>query len=234
MKKLSFLLKYDPNIIFQDRIALAVHFLINKPSELMEYLNEMIEICIKENNLQGILLTGLSNSCIDLFQAFINKTDDIQTTVLSLIHSPFSDVMESNKVKNWIESYRDLLNKWKLWSKRAEFDILKMKLFKLNQATSETSVSLTPKHVKSQKQSQESLVVNILCNNCGRNVYERTMSTRVHTTSISSSNNTSFFLNPSTSKPSTLITSNGTNKFQNEVIIGCSHCRRLSNLILKI
>jgi WD repeat-containing protein mio len=220
--------------MFQDRVALAVHFLVNKPSELMEYLNDMIEICTKEVNLQGILLTGLSNRSIDLFQAYTNKTGDIQTAVLSLIHSTFNDVLESNKVKYWIESYRELLNKWKLWSKRAEFDIFKMKLIKLNQATSETSVSLTPKHAKSQKHSQESLVVNILCNNCGKNVYEKTMSTRVHTTSISSSNNTSIFLNPNSAKPSSILTSNGSAKFQNEVIIGCSHCRKLISFIFNI
>jgi len=74
--------------------------------------------CIKHADLHGILLTGLSAKSIDLFQSFIDKTNDIQTASLAIIHSPYVEVIQSKQVQYWIQSYRDLLNRFKFWEKR--------------------------------------------------------------------------------------------------------------------
>ena len=86
---------------------------------MLEYFDLLIENeCIKNADLHGILLTGLSSKCVDMFQSFIDKTDDIQTVCLAIIHSPYNETVQSKQVQYWINSYRDLLNKFKFWEKR--------------------------------------------------------------------------------------------------------------------
>jgi hypothetical protein len=65
----------------------------------------MLKKCIETANIKGILLTGLSSSCIELFDAFNQKTNDIQTIALIIIHSTFQDVLSNSIVKGWIEWY---------------------------------------------------------------------------------------------------------------------------------
>jgi hypothetical protein len=90
-------------LLFQDRVALSVHFLLKKEIELKNYFDEMIEECIQNSNTFGVLLTGLSNKCINLFQVYIDKTSDIQTIALAIIHTTFQDVSQNKQVKYWID-----------------------------------------------------------------------------------------------------------------------------------
>ncbi len=63
----------------------------------------MIEDCTKNGNLQGVLLTGLSKTSIKLFQVYIDKTSDLQSIALIIMHSTFQEVLEDNQVKSWID-----------------------------------------------------------------------------------------------------------------------------------
>lgn len=123
----------DRTIMLQDRIALSVYFMYNqyKQRDLLKFFDYLIEEeCFKNADLHGVLLTGLNVKSIDLFQAFIEKFGDIQTVSLAIIHTPYTDVLQSKQVQYWISCYRELLNKFKLWEMRAEFDLFKMKLIK--------------------------------------------------------------------------------------------------------
>ena len=116
-----FLFQRDRSITFQDRIALSVFFMYNqnKQKDLLKFFDYIIEEeCFINADLHGILLTGLNKSSIDLFQAFIEKSSDIQTVALAIIHTPYVDVLQSKQVQYWISCYRDLLNKFKLWEMR--------------------------------------------------------------------------------------------------------------------
>ena len=86
--------------------------------KFFDYL--IVDECFNNADLHGILLTGLNKSSIDLFQAFIEKFSDIQTVSLAIIHTPYIDVLQSKQVQYWINCYRDLLNKFKLWDMRFE------------------------------------------------------------------------------------------------------------------
>ena len=79
--------------------------------------------CIPKADLHGVLLTGLSPACIELFQNFIEQTNDIQTASLAIIYTPFADVIQSKQVQYWIDSYRELLNSFKFWEKRFESEV---------------------------------------------------------------------------------------------------------------
>ena len=63
----------------------------------------MIDECIATGNTQGVLLTGLSKKSINLFQAYIDKTNDLQTVALVIIHSTFPDVVQNVQIKYWID-----------------------------------------------------------------------------------------------------------------------------------
>ena len=76
-----------------------------------------------EGNLFGILLTGLTTDCVDLFQSYINRTSDVQTPAVAVIHSTCQTTLGNKLVNGWIESYRNLLDTWMLWEQRAQFDI---------------------------------------------------------------------------------------------------------------
>ncbi|MEQ2201114.1 hypothetical protein XENOCAPTIV_007749, partial [Xenoophorus captivus] len=47
---------------------------------------------------------------------------------LSDVQGSPSDVLKDPRVQCWIENYRNLLDAWRFWHKRAEFDILRGKL----------------------------------------------------------------------------------------------------------
>jgi hypothetical protein len=73
---------------------------------------------IKQGNLYGILLTGLGPECIELFQSYLHRTGDVQTPAVAVIHSTVAKIQNSKLVNGWIESYRELLDSWMLWTQR--------------------------------------------------------------------------------------------------------------------
>ena len=79
------------------------------------------EECITNGDLHGVLLTGLGPKCIEVFQSFIDRTGDVQTISCAIIHSPYSDVLQSKQVDYWINCYKQLLNRLKFWEKRFYF-----------------------------------------------------------------------------------------------------------------
>lgn len=95
-------------------------------SLLKNYFNKLEAECIENSDLKGILLTGLSPKCLDLFQSFIDNTSDLQSVCLAVIHSPYLEVVDSSLVKYWINCYKEQLNRFKMWEKRyLLFDTLK-------------------------------------------------------------------------------------------------------------
>jgi hypothetical protein len=106
-------------------------------------------------NLYGILLTGLSLECIDLFQSYIHRTSDVQTPAVSIIHSTFN-TSNSKYINGWIESYRDLLDCWMLWEERALYDINRYKTIE-SKPVETKPLDLRPK-------------IFVRCNYCGENI----------------------------------------------------------------
>jgi hypothetical protein len=104
-RPLEFILffKDDDEILFEDRISLGVHFLSSRPNELKDFFSRMLKKCIDTVNIKGIMLTGLSTNCIQLFSAFNEKTNDVQTIALAIIHSTFYEVLNDPIVRSLIE-----------------------------------------------------------------------------------------------------------------------------------
>lgn len=69
-----------------------------------------------------MILTGITNEGIDLFERYIEKTSDVQTVSLILLQCLPNPIYKNIKAELWIDSYKSLLDRWRLWNLRALFD----------------------------------------------------------------------------------------------------------------
>lgn len=60
----------------------------------------MAKECIKTVNICGVLLTGLKS--IELFQSYIDKTGDVQTIALAVIHTQYTSD-EFKQIQYWMD-----------------------------------------------------------------------------------------------------------------------------------
>jgi WD repeat-containing protein mio len=138
----------EDGVSISDRMAFACNFLNDQ--ELSEYVKQMIQECIKKGDLNGLLVTGATPDGIQLLQAFIDRTDDVQTAALIGAKIMPQDLQTDNRIQSWIMSLRDMMNMWQMWEKRAAFDI-----------SIQQSMKTSPKSPKS---------VFLLCSFCGKSV----------------------------------------------------------------
>ncbi|KAH3902545.1 related to SEH-associated protein 4 [Saccharomycodes ludwigii] len=116
---------YDSSISLRERLGVALRFLSDR--DLSMFLNKIASTVISNGELEGLILTGLTPSGIDLLQSYVDKTSDVQTAALiSVYGSPryFYDP----RADKWVQIYKDMLNSWELFTIRSKFDILRTKL----------------------------------------------------------------------------------------------------------
>ncbi|XP_077869844.1 GATOR2 complex protein MIOS-B-like, partial [Saccoglossus kowalevskii] len=82
---------------------------------LANYIEKLTTEMINSGNLEGILLTGLTRDGIDLMEKYVDMTGDVQTVSLVMLQAFPSEVSKDSRVQYWIESYRSLLDRWRLW-----------------------------------------------------------------------------------------------------------------------
>jgi hypothetical protein len=92
---------------------------------MINFLNTCLERCLEDGNLEGVFLTGLDKMGFALLQSYVDKTSDVQTAAImsSLVLLPNDWVLERALCSEWVDVYRDLLNRWQLWQFRAAFDV---------------------------------------------------------------------------------------------------------------
>jgi hypothetical protein len=109
---------YESGIPFTDRMAFALKYLPN--DALMNYCTKMREMFIQQGDLQGIVLTGLSHlDTLRLLTNYVDKSSDVQTAAILMTLIPIKE----RQAIIWLETLRDLMDKWKLWEQRAMFDM---------------------------------------------------------------------------------------------------------------
>ncbi|KAK0452344.1 hypothetical protein EV421DRAFT_1768424 [Armillaria borealis] len=104
---------------FRERLAIAFQFLDDK--NLTSYLRRVKERRVR-GDIDAMIVTGLTKAGIDLLQAYVDKSGDIQTAAIMSSYvcpSKFSDA----RVDRWLDAYRDLLDGFKLFHHRVDFDI---------------------------------------------------------------------------------------------------------------
>lgn len=123
--------KKDWNPVLQEvtlplryRVEVALRWLPDE--ELSSYLRDATINAVREGDVEGIVLTGLDHTAMDLFQSYIRKFNDVQTPVLAMSHTVPRFVNDSNnqtRFDSWRQTYRGQINSWKLHLNRAKFDV---------------------------------------------------------------------------------------------------------------
>ncbi|KAG7008657.1 hypothetical protein G7Y79_00004g012410 [Physcia stellaris] len=156
-------------------------------TELTRYIESATAECIKQGDIEGIILTGLTEKVVPLFQAYMVKFYDLQTPILALSFvSP--RYFPSPLMDHWRDSYRSLLNTYRLFIKRVQFDVQATKL-SVRSSTARAKPSLTP----APRQ------VSIRCNNCDQALDRNPEHVPVFATGPQSQVKSSFSANQNTS-----------------------------------
>ncbi|XP_016136994.1 WD repeat-containing protein mio-like [Sinocyclocheilus grahami] len=117
---------YESRVAVRDRVAFACMFL--NDAQLPRYIDKLTNEMKEAGNLEGILLTGLTKDGVDLMESYVDRTGDVQTASFCMLKGSPGEVLKDPRVQCWIENYRNLLDAWRFWHKRAEFDIHRSKL----------------------------------------------------------------------------------------------------------
>lgn len=129
----------EAGLAVQYKVAFACKFLPDQ--KLADYLTKLTAKMISDGNLDGILLTGLTNEGLDLFQQYVDLTGDVQTSCLAVMQALPNGIGEDTRVQQWVESYRNLLDQWRLWHQRAQFDVQWNKVDKGSRPTQHVFIS---------------------------------------------------------------------------------------------
>ncbi|XP_013115643.2 GATOR complex protein MIOS [Stomoxys calcitrans] len=111
----------EEGISLADRMGFACKYL--SESKLSEYVKLQIQKSAEKGDLNGLLLTGESHDGINILQAYMDSTFDIQTVALIAINYFHRELFNDIRIQYWINSYMDCLNSWGFWEKRAELEI---------------------------------------------------------------------------------------------------------------
>ncbi|XP_022107644.1 GATOR complex protein MIOS-like isoform X2 [Acanthaster planci] len=111
----------EPGLNMEDRVAFACLFLNDQ--QLPVFIEELTNITVQDGKLEGMLLAGLNKDCVELLQSYVDRTADIQTASLVAVLALPPELCKDKRVTHWVESYRGLLDTWRLWHQRARFDV---------------------------------------------------------------------------------------------------------------
>ena len=111
-------------IPFRERLAIAFQFLDDK--SLSSYLRR-----VKDRQTGGeidaLIVTGLTKAGLKVLQTYVDKSGDIQTAAIMasfVCPAKFSD----KRAERWLDAYRDLLDGFRLFHHRVDFDVSRGRL----------------------------------------------------------------------------------------------------------
>lgn len=109
----------EDSLPLRERLAIALQFLSDK--ELTAYLRRVLERCVHDGDIEGLLVSGLTPQGMEILQTYLDASGDIQTVALLASLNPAR--ANERRTERWLDSYRDLLDEWKLFHHRCQFDI---------------------------------------------------------------------------------------------------------------
>lgn len=101
-----------------ERLAIAFQFLDDR--DLGSYLHRVASRSSHDGNLEGLIVTGLTTAALDILQTYVDVTGDVQTAATLSSMTPAG--AHDSRAERWLEAYRDLLDGWKLFHHRCQFD----------------------------------------------------------------------------------------------------------------
>ncbi|THH17490.1 hypothetical protein EW146_g3338 [Bondarzewia mesenterica] len=104
----------------RERLAIALQFLDD--DALSAYLHRVAERAVGRGDVEGLVVTGLTSTGIDVLQSYVDHTGDVQTAALlgTYVHP---HRVRDTRIERWLDTYHDLLDGWRLFHHRCQFDI---------------------------------------------------------------------------------------------------------------
>jgi len=90
---------------------------------LNDFLTSETQQLARHGDLEGLLITGLSDEGLELLQVYVENTSDVQTVSAIILHSLPSALSNEPRAKVWVEAYKSILDRQRLWHQRAQFDM---------------------------------------------------------------------------------------------------------------
>lgn len=115
----------ETTLPLRDRVGIALLYLSDE--ELTQYINDNAAESIEEGDVEGVVLTGLTEQAVPLFEKYIEKFSDTQTALLAMSFTCpryFAD----SRIDKWRETYRSYLNGLRLFIPRVQYDVQATKL----------------------------------------------------------------------------------------------------------
>ncbi|THW46776.1 WD40 repeat-like protein [Aureobasidium pullulans] len=112
--------KLDADIKLSDRLGIAIKHLGD--SQISTFLSQTSNSLIGAGNVEGILLTGLGEKAMELFQSYIRRTSDLQTAVLA---TAFTNPLyvDDPRWEMWKETYFLHMQSWRAFIERTKFSM---------------------------------------------------------------------------------------------------------------
>ncbi|KAG0262005.1 hypothetical protein BG011_000429 [Mortierella polycephala] len=134
----------EKSLSLADRVGVALRFMSD--DELMTYIQNTADSHANDGEIDGMILTGLTEAGLDLLTNYVNRTGDIQTaTLASSVAVP--RYFKDSRVDEWVEYYRDLLDRWQLYYTRARFDIARGRCIQQSTLNGVSAADMTPTQV---------------------------------------------------------------------------------------
>ena len=90
--------------------------------QLTTWLQEQVSRAVEDGDIEGIVLTGITDAAVDIFARYIQKFHDVQTAtlILSICYPRYIDDV---RCAAWRSAYRAHLQRHKLFFHRTKFDV---------------------------------------------------------------------------------------------------------------
>ena len=116
----------EDSLPLRERLAIAFQFLDDK--DVSSFLRRTADRAIHDGDIHGLFVTGLTASGMELLQAYIDSSGDVQTAALVAALSPI--LAREPRAARWMNAYRDMLDGWRLFHHRCQLDIERGKILK--------------------------------------------------------------------------------------------------------
>lgn len=101
------------------RTGVALRYLSDL--QLTEWLDQEIQEATQHGDIEGIVLTGITNYMVDILAKYIGKFNDYQTAIL-IMSFCYPRYLSDIRCDAWRRDYRDYLNRHQQFILRVQFD----------------------------------------------------------------------------------------------------------------
>jgi WD repeat-containing protein mio len=108
------------SLSLRDRTYIALRYF--EDEQLTEWLNKQVVRVMANGDIEGIVLTGITDRLVDIFAKYVEKFKDVQTATLVLsICAPL--YIDDYRCIAWRNAYRAYLQRHKAFYQRAKFEV---------------------------------------------------------------------------------------------------------------